>query len=226
MIIFVKVSDPYVPLGEHVGAIDAFQAEGAALVAALGALGPAPWSVGGLTGHLVTTIGRVPAMVAGPAPERPDTTAESYYRGDERFSAAANAERIAAGEKRAGEGHDELAATLRAAGEACAGEPEDRVVSTRHGDAMLLEDFLTTRVVELALHGLDLADALGREPWLTAEAADHVLELFFGRGRLDKVVALGLGAATTLRLATGRAEPTDDQKARLKAARLRPLTFG
>jgi hypothetical protein len=32
-----------------------------------------------------------------------------------------------------------------------------------HGDAMLLSDFLATRVVELALNGFDVADTVGRE---------------------------------------------------------------
>lgn len=50
----------------------------------------------------------------------------------------------------------------------CQREPDERVVKTRHGDAMLLSDFLSTRVLELAVHGLDVADAVGAEPWLSA----------------------------------------------------------
>ncbi|MDV7214910.1 maleylpyruvate isomerase N-terminal domain-containing protein [Streptomyces prunicolor] len=49
----------------------------------------------------------------------------------------------------------------------CRAEPEGRVVRTRHGDPMLLSEFLLTRVVEGAVHGLDLADALRHEPWPT-----------------------------------------------------------
>ncbi|WP_323187142.1 hypothetical protein [Streptomyces sp. NBC_00365] len=37
---------------------------------------------------------------------------------------------------------------------------------------MLLSEFLLTRVVEVAVHGLDLADALGREPVTREEALD------------------------------------------------------
>jgi hypothetical protein len=50
--------------------------------------------------------------------------------------------------------------------------PPGRVVRTRHGDPMLLSEFLRTRVFELAVHGLDLAAALEREPWMTAPAAE------------------------------------------------------
>ena len=38
---------------------------------------------------------------------------------------------------------------------------------TRSGATVRLDDYLDTRVLELAVHGLDLADALGRDPWIT-----------------------------------------------------------
>jgi len=34
-------------------------------------------------------------------------------------------------------------------------------VLTRHGDVMLLTEFMRTRVLELAVHGLDLAAGVG-----------------------------------------------------------------
>ena len=76
---------------------------------------------------------------------------------------------------------------------------------TRHGDAMLLSEFLITRVVEVAVHGLDVAEALGCEPWLTAEAGTVVRELLLGSGQLDAVRELGWDGPTFLRKATGRA---------------------
>ena len=42
---------------------------------------------------------------------------------------------------------------------------------------MLLSDFLTTRVVEPAVHGVDVA---GCDPWLTTGPADLILDLLFG----------------------------------------------
>ncbi len=77
------------------------------------------------------------------------------------------------------------------------------MVLTRHGDAMLLTDFMLTRVVEVAVHGLDLADALGREPWLTAPAGDLVLHLLTGSGA-NQVDGLGLSRPQFLRKVTGR----------------------
>jgi hypothetical protein len=70
--------------------------------------------------------------------------------------------------------------------------PAGRVVRTRHGDLMLLTEFLRTRVLELAVHGLDLAVALGREPWMTRPAAQVTEELL-----------LPAPAAATLRARTG-----------------------
>ena len=42
---------------------------------------------------------------------------------------------------------------------------------------MLLTEFTRTRVLELAVHGLDLAKGLDREPWMTASAAQVTEEL-------------------------------------------------
>ena len=57
---------------------------------------------------------------------------------------------------------------------------------------MLLTEFLRTRVLELAVHGLDLAAALAHEPWMTSEAADVTEE-----------VLLPAAAAAALREGTG-----------------------
>ncbi len=48
---------------------------------------------------------------------------------------------------------------------------------TRHGDTMLVTEFMRTRVLELAVHGLDLAASAGQAPWLTGAAAGVVEEL-------------------------------------------------
>ena len=64
--------------------------------------------------------------------------------------------------------------------------------------------FLLTRVVEVAVHGLDLADALGREPWLTSQAADLVQGLLLGPDGATALEKLGWGQLHFLRKATGR----------------------
>jgi hypothetical protein len=51
---------------------------------------------------------------------------------------------------------------------------------------MLLTDFARTRVVELAVHGLDLASGLDMRPWMTGEATGVVIDLLLPDGRSDE----------------------------------------
>ena len=139
----------------------------------------APWTVAELVYHVRMTIGRLPGMLAAPEPAGPDlVSAAGYYRADQRFSAATNAGRIQSAQR----GAAALAGAAARARDfevargqaqlALRDAPPGRVVRTRHGDRMLLTEFLRTRVLELAVHGLDLAAALDREPWVTVQAAD------------------------------------------------------
>lgn len=91
---------------------------------------------------------------------------------------------------------------------------------------MLLSEFLLTRVVEVAVHGLDLADALGREPWLTSSAGDAVLELLLGAEQLAAADELGWSQPHFLRKATGR-EPLDESEtAQIEQLGIRWLALG
>jgi hypothetical protein len=128
-----------------------------------------PWSVRELLGHVCVVLGWVPGMLTAEAPEQAEISAAEYYRPDHRFDAATNASRIGLGRERVGDVPVgslavEFASVWRGVEARCRREPTDRVVRTRHGDAMLLTDFLLTRIVEVAVHGLDLADALEHEP--------------------------------------------------------------
>ena len=101
---------------------------------------------------------------------------------------------------------------------------------TRHGDPMLLTDYLVTRVVEMLLHGLDLADALGREPWTSAEGLALVHEVLFGsadREVLERVLpgAFGAGSLYAVRVVTGRA-PERLEREVLEGAGVSSLALG
>lgn len=221
------------------GVLDVFDAEAAALGRAVAGVEDtewdrgtrcAPWSVRELLGHVCVVLGWVPGMLAEPAPERAEIDAAGYYRPDHRFDASTNAARIALGRERlAGLDPGALPAAFASVWQdvvrCCRREPGDRVVRTRHGDAMLLADFLRTRVVELAVHGLDLADALGRESWLTGPAADLVLALLLGADA-ERAAGLGWSRALLLRGATGRAVLSAAEADRLAGLGLRRLTLG
>ena len=74
------------------------------------------------------------------------------------------------------------------------------------------------------MHGLDLADALDRRPWLTPTAAAVVADLLTG----GRPVPAGLGwdPLTLIRKATGRAGLTDRERTLVDAAGFRWLSFG
>ncbi|HTX81409.1 MAG TPA: maleylpyruvate isomerase N-terminal domain-containing protein [Streptosporangiaceae bacterium] len=221
----------------------AFDAEAAALLTVVSGLTDAdlaepspcaPWTVGELACHVLIGANRIgPAMAE---PERADdtliTTAE-YYRRDQRFSAATNADRIetarALARQLSGPGAiaAELGRRCRESAELLAAAPPGRTVITRHGDRMLLIDFARTRVVELALHGLDLAQGLSRQPWLTSEATDVLEELLLPAGSSSKLCrALACNRAGLIARLTGRASLSRAEQQVLRDADIAVLIFG
>ena len=221
----------------------AFDAEAAALLTVVSGLTDAdlaepspcaPWTVGELACHVLIGASRIgPAMAE---PERADdtliTTAE-YYRRDQRFSAATNADRIetarALARQLSGPGAiaAELGRRCRESAELLAAAPPGRTVITRHGDRMLLIDFARTRVVELALHGLDLAQGLSRQPWLTSEATDVLEELLLPAGSSSKLCrALACNRAGLIARLTGRASLSRAEQQVLRDADIAVLIFG
>jgi uncharacterized protein (TIGR03083 family) len=224
--------------------VDAFAAldlEVAALVAALAGLSePAwslptdcpPWRVRDLLAHVQVTIAWLPEMLAAPAPERAQISATEYYRPDARFDAATNARRIELAQDRASAAPDgaallaEFAATWQQVERLCREQPAGRVVRTRHGDPMLLSEFLRTRVVEVAVHGIDLALALNRPPWTTRPAADLVTDLLLGPAASAGLDRLGWTPVQFIGVATGRTPIDAEQTDRLQRLGIHWLTLG
>lgn len=228
----------------------AFDAEAGALAGVAGTLtdedlarpSPCPpWTAADLLCHIVIGAGRVAAALAEPdqgqdagAPVRPALVpAAAYYRADARFSATANADRLdtaitLAGRLRTGAAMTaELAATCQQASMLLRTVPPDRVVRTRHGDRMLLTDFARTRVVELGLHGLDLAGAVGRAPWLTGPAAAVLEELLLPEVDTAALrVRLGLERVALIAGLTGRGTLPPAAAQALREAGAVPLALG
>lgn len=191
----------------------------------------APWNVSDLLAHVRVVIAWLPGMLAAPAPTRAEVSAVEYYQPADRFAPDTNAARIALAQDHAAEQvsgaalADDFNATWQQVDQLCRAEPEGRVVRTRHGDPMLLSEFLLTRVVEVAVHGLDLADALGREPWLTSQAADLVQDLLLGPDGAAALEKLGWGQLRFLRKATGREPITREEALDVSRLGIRWLTL-
>jgi uncharacterized protein (TIGR03083 family) len=198
----------------------------------------APWTVGELLCHVVIGASRVAQALA--EPESPDSASDSaqagtidYYRHDVRFSAAVDADRIDTARELAKElgGPEQITLELE---RRCtqtlsllAAAPPDRTITTRHGDRMLLSDFAGTRLVELGVHGLDLANGLGRPPWLTNEAADVLENLWLPAGRADQLrQQFGCDRAGLIARLTSRAELSPAERKLLEEAGARSLALG
>jgi uncharacterized protein (TIGR03083 family) len=193
-----------------------------------------PWTVADLVYHVAMTMRRLPGMLAAPEPAGTDLVpAPGYYRADQRFSAATNADRIQSAQRGAAdlagaavrgrhfdESRQQAEMTLRAV-------PPGRVVRTRHGDLMLLTEFLRTRVLELAVHGLDLAAALEHEPWMTAQAADVTEDLLLPSPAAARLRAeTGWDQVTLIAGLTGRRPVTRAETQHLRSTGVEWLALG
>ncbi|MCW3843158.1 maleylpyruvate isomerase N-terminal domain-containing protein [Micromonospora yasonensis] len=147
----------------------------------------AEFRVGGLAGHLAFQILAVPGVLAEPVPAGdPVGLLDHYARGTWIGASVDDEVNVgirAAGERVAADGAEALLAVTRAAVDELAAalpaEPDGRVVHLARGPwSLTLEDYLTTRLMELAVHSDDLAVSVGvPTPELPAEALDPVLAL-------------------------------------------------
>ncbi|HET6861321.1 MAG TPA: maleylpyruvate isomerase N-terminal domain-containing protein [Streptomyces sp.] len=205
----------------------------------------APWTVREVFAHLTTAVGRVESMLAAPEPGPSEVlvTAAGYYAPDERFSPTANGTRVDSAQEFAVSHADgrslaeHFDSVWRSVAATCAKEAPERRVRTRHGDPMLLGDFLVTRVVEVCVHGFDVAAGLGHEPWPTDEASEVVSRLLLGGRRYDEGRGIGGGyggpasgtgwdRTTFLRKATGRLPMTAAERMAAERHGLHWLTLG
>ncbi|MEH0985349.1 maleylpyruvate isomerase N-terminal domain-containing protein [Micromonospora sp. CPCC 205556] len=216
----------------------AFRDECARLDGVLRSLSPAdldratpcpPWAVRDLVAHVRAGAGRLADMLAAPAPSRAEVDAAGYF-GAAKFTPEVDAARIDSARREAREPADVAAtaagftAAWRATDAAVGAAPAGRLVRTRHGDAMTAAEFLRTRVVEVGVHGLDLAVALDREAWLTPTAAQVITGLLTcGR---PAPAGLGWDPLTLIGKTTGRTPLSDAERAVIGAAGFRWLSFG
>ncbi|MBF6467340.1 maleylpyruvate isomerase family mycothiol-dependent enzyme [Nocardia beijingensis] len=215
----------------------AFSAESARLSEVLGKLTEEqfalptpcpPWNVAELAVHITSAVSRLLAGLAAPAPPRADITAADYYR-PAIFDDTANAERVRMAQRDAATYRNATAIaaafddTWRQTDTAISGQSADRLITIRWGDGILLREFLITRVVELVLHGLDIAIALGVPAWTAPEAAAVVGDFL----QIEPAAThLGWDRRTALAKAGGRAALSTEESAELARLNITWRRFG
>jgi hypothetical protein len=166
-------------------------------------------SVGGLATHLARQVLRVPGLLAAEVPDQPPISLLDHYARSEWVGADLDHESNVTirdtSDREAAEGAAALLARTGAAVDAVRvalpAEPADRVVHLPWGPwSLSLDDFLVTRMMEIAVHNDDLAVSVGRPaPPLPARVLDPVLSL------LSQLAVRRHGATAVLR-ALSRAE--------------------
>jgi uncharacterized protein (TIGR03083 family) len=178
------------------------------------------WDVRGLTGHMLRDVDRMIDCVGQDAPAEADTGAAEYFT---RYDPVVDSAEVAARsiERAAAFATTDVlveafATTWRSAVDLARQEGPTRLVRVRWGPCLRLDDYLDTRVLEMAVHGLDMADALGTEPWLSRGGGAIVREMLswlLGTAPPDGWDDIGLADK-----GTGRAALTQEDIASLGTA--------
>ncbi|MFC3500681.1 maleylpyruvate isomerase N-terminal domain-containing protein [Micromonospora krabiensis] len=147
----------------------------------------AEFGVAGLAGHLASQVFQLQTVLAEPVPAGQPVGLLDHYA-PARWIGASVDDEVNVGIRRVGEataadGPAALVARTAAAvdelAQVLAAEPADRVVHLARGPwSLTLDDYLTTRLMEIAVHSDDLAVSVGvPTPDLPADVLDPVLSL-------------------------------------------------
>lgn len=176
------------------------------------------WNVKELLAHMYRDIERTIVGVGEEAPDEPDTDAVSYWRRyDPVVDSTSTADRAKTRAASYGSGR-ELALVWddmwRHALDLAEREGPLRVIRT-WGPTLTIEEFLKTRAVEITVHGMDMALALGREPWATEEGVQVTRDVLVGLLEREPPEALGWDDLTFIDKGTGRQTLAEPERATL-----------
>ena len=139
-----------------------------------------PWNLKELTAHILGSVFVDVTKLPDAAPGAPVVEAADYYRRDERSDESyrrANVERwrdiavrFASGREVAETFRDVWPKTVAAT----RNEDPGRLVGLDWGPAITLADYVVTRVIAVAAHGVDVAITLERDRWTTPAALDAI----------------------------------------------------
>ena len=175
------------------------------------------WNVKELLAHLYRDVNRINVGLDQTAPPEPDRDSVSYWRSyDPTIDSSDIADRAKELAASYGSGQELVSAWdemwRRALGRAGTAD-RDRVVVT-WGPALILDEFLRTRVLELTVHRMDLNAALGLPPDPTEGGVEITTEILLGL--LDAPAQdVPLDGLALIEPGTGRRPLTDEERTSL-----------
>jgi uncharacterized protein (TIGR03083 family) len=179
-----------------------------------------PLDVRGLTAHLVSQLRRLAAVRDIPAVDdmpRKDRLSWWDYDVDEDKEETLNATLEAAFELPPGPLAGAFAAAARGAVEGCRTRLADGDAVLAPGDEpIVLSEYIATRVLEATIHGMDLADAVGRDPQPAASAMGVTGDIL--RGLLGTDPRPAISDERLAIVGTGRGDLTAAEAAALGGA--------
>lgn len=132
-----------------------------------------PWDVKDLLAHMWRDLFRIPTALDAPEPSHADVDAVTYWTS---YDPKTDAHRIAKHATETSAEYSTPAELVVAFQEIstrtfdlATQHPPQRRIALWWGPRLRLDEFLKTRVLEMVVHGLDLTDALNRDPVSTTE---------------------------------------------------------
>jgi uncharacterized protein (TIGR03083 family) len=182
------------------------------------------WDVKELLAHMHRDVDRINVALANSPPDRADTTAVTYWHSyDPKVDGAAIADRAkewAASFKSGQELAKAWDAMWRRAIQTLSFTDSGRLVET-WGPKLTLEEFVKTRVLEMTVHGLDLAEALSRPPATTDAGIAVTRAILVGLLGVEPPGDLGWDDVVFIEAGTGRRPLTHRERAILGALAVR-----
>ncbi|MCJ7832656.1 MAG: maleylpyruvate isomerase family mycothiol-dependent enzyme [Actinobacteria bacterium] len=172
------------------------------------------WDVKQLLGHIYRDVDRINEVLASDEPAEASHDSATYFRYDiakQSPGVAARAKEVAAG---FATGQDLVAAWNElwpATLEAAAVASPVRVVAT-WGPTLQFDEYLRTRVLEVAVHRMDFEDAFGRKCWGSDQAVGIVDEILVDLLGKEPPHELDWDIIDFIETGTGRRALTEEEK--------------
>ena len=177
-----------------------------------------PWDLRELVVHIAASIQTGDAAFHTAEPDMPVHSAADYYRRPERDTTSYrqnnvdHTRQLARTVLATATAAEYFAVTASRTISALDEHDVDRVVDIQGRGAMRLSDWIVTRVVSIAAHGLDVAITLERPPWTTAAARRAIVPVFVDLLGTPPPDSLRWDGQTFLATATGRRELTSGER--------------